>query len=173
MSEIDISQIFNTIADVLNQCQEGIACHEKLIEKFTTIYKNYKKFDQSVFFDKLEECVKLILIQKAPHSNADICIQFVVKFVNSLTTISSNNTNESSSEENVENPFFFRFTDFLLEKSKVDYDVVRYRCCQIISLLMKDNLMIESIDKDIYDKFVEYLLKRLKDINPTVQVCLY
>jgi hypothetical protein len=193
----DASQIFDSIANVLRQCQQGIASHEKLILKLSEFYA---QCDHSVFFDKFIKCVQSMLISMKSNPNTDICIKFVVKFVHSLTTetkqsslsriasTSSNNENNTNtndndksttekeellpSEKNFENPIFFRFLDFLLENSKVSYDAVRFRCCQIISFLMnyENNRILEFIDKDLYDRLSDYLLLRLKDVNQKVQV---
>lgn len=193
----DASQIFESIANVLRQCQQGIASHEKLIIKLS------KFFDQcdhstNAFFDKFIKCVQSMLISMKSNPNTDLCIKFVVKFVHSLTTetkqsslsriISTSSNNENnindndkstteeeealSSEKYFENPIFFRFLDFLLENSQVSYDAVRFRCCQIISFLMNDenSRILEFIDQDLYDRLTDYLLLRLKDVNQKVQV---
>lgn len=123
----------------------------------------------------------------------DKVIDFVTKFATSLSTSQQANgdatlvadtTKRTQNEENTsvltnqtqqttiledDNIFLTSLIEHLIEISRANSDVVRYRCCQILSKLMVAISNDQFIDEDLYDRLSDSLLERLKDVNSRVQ----
>lgn len=79
-----------------------------------------------------------------------------------------NRTQQSTILED-DNIFLTTLLDYLIEISRANSDVVRFRCCQLLSKLMVAISNDQFIDEDLYDRLSDSLLERLKDINSRVQ----
>lgn len=123
----------------------------------------------------------------------DKVIDFVTKFATSLSTshqangdatLVADTTKRTQNEENMtvlinqtqqttiledDNIFLTSLIEHLIEISRANSDVVRYRCCQILSKLMVAISNDQFIDEDLYDRLSDSLLERLKDVNSRVQ----
>jgi condensin complex subunit 3 len=187
-------KLYKELATLLNQSQDSVAAHAKLIQKCQKLYKE-NPFD--TFFETFTLVMQGIMITMVKNSNVDRIIDFIAKLSSSLSNSNgqdenkppANNAtnaqpsdpsqtnmdidnNQSQQDEDIEfeNPFLTSLIDYLIENNKANSDAVRYRCCHILSKLMCAINNEQFIDEDLYDRLCDSLLERLKDINSRVQV---
>ncbi|KAK7466706.1 hypothetical protein BaRGS_00037193 [Batillaria attramentaria] len=161
-----------TIKDVLLQCQAGMQCHTKLIK---VLKKIYNTMGVEAFWADFQNLLKFPMVVYNREPTVERTIDFVAKFVTSLTAKQTPQTQEQDGEgtgqEDAEtNPLLQKLFDFLLENHSAKDRAVRFRVCQLVTKLLSNMGEEAMIDDALYERVFRCMLERLRDKTAVVRV---
>ncbi|XP_043255014.1 condensin complex subunit 3-like [Colletes gigas] len=136
-------------------------CHKSNIKK---LMKYYQQYELPEFWASFVLCFKLPLTIAQHHPRVEHTLQFVAKFAVSLLNV----TNEESEESLC--PFFSQLFDFLLSHLCAKDQVVRFRICNFLHILLNSMGDQAFLDDNLCDKITVSMMDRLLDKSPKVRV---
>lgn len=140
------------IVEIFEEAKESTARHQKLLKKLENLKNNT---DEELFFQSFFNCIKVILHADLKANKAELnrTMLFAVKFsVN----------RKQDADDSVEMDEFLKSVLYeTLKFHDIDLVVERYRCCQFITMVLKE-IGDEGIGDDVWDAIQGAMLERLQ-----------
>lgn len=143
------------ISLIFNETKESTSRHQKLLQKLENIRINS---DEEQFFQNFFKCIRIIFHMDLKTSKAEVnrLMSFAVKFcVNKKLPENSDQKDE----------FLKRVLLEALRFHNVDFMTERFRCCQFVTMLLKE-IGDECIDNEVWDAIQDAMLERLQVCGP-------
>lgn len=153
--------IMREINEIFDEAKESTARHQKLLKKLANLKE---KTDGERFFNAFFHCIKAIFHADLKSSKAEVnrVMLFAVKFCVNNGRKQETAVDDDDDEDSVAMDEFLRRVLYeALKYHDVDLVVERYRCCQFITMLLKE-IGDEGIDDDAWDAIQGAMLERLE-----------
>ncbi|XP_019549483.3 condensin complex subunit 3 [Aedes albopictus] len=143
------------IQTILN-AQESETSHVKLIKELKNIYPTipHESFMKS-FIQSLKGAMQHDETNEFANNRLKLCAKFIA--------------DPDHSEQELTHPIIITAFDWLLNTIS-PAAIVRFRICQFVNLVLNAMGPEASLDDDICDKILRYMLERMRDVAPNVRV---
>lgn len=146
------------ISEIFEEAKESTARHQKLLKKLENIRNS---FNEKLFFEGFLTCIKVIFNADLKVKKAEVnrVMLFAVKFCVNGNKRETQNCVDNSDVEMDE------FLKQVINETLKFHDnvsmVERYRCCQFITMILKE-MGDECIDDETWDAIQAAMLERLQ-----------
>ncbi|XP_064602516.1 condensin complex subunit 3-like [Liolophura sinensis] len=147
-----------TMKDVFVECGSSLQCHNKQLK---SLQKIYTAMDPEAFWLEFVHLLKYPMVVYAREPVVERTIEFVAKFVCSVS-----NASEVDSDDN---SLLNKLVTFLLQSHSACNQGVRFRSCQLINKLLTNLGEDAHIDDDLYNEIFSGMLERARDKLPLVR----
>ncbi|XP_062540619.1 condensin complex subunit 3 [Armigeres subalbatus] len=143
------------IQTILN-AQENETSHAKLIKELKNIYPSvaHESFMKS-YIQSLKGAMQHDETNEYANNRLKLCAKFIA--------------DPDHSEQDITHPIIITAFDWLLNTIS-PAAIVRFRICQFVNLVLNAMGPEASLDDDICDKILRYMLERMRDVAPNVRV---
>lgn len=143
------------IQTILN-AQENETSHAKLIKELKNIYPTvtHESFMKS-FIQSLKGAMQHDETNEYANNRLKLCAKFIA--------------DPDHTEQEITHPIIITAFDWLLNTIS-PAAIVRFRICQFVNLVLNAMGPEASLDDDICDKILRYMLERMRDVAPNVRV---
>ncbi|NXH70654.1 CND3 protein, partial [Hydrobates tethys] len=156
---------FLQVKEAFQLAQKPHQNHAKLVVSLKSTYNQLE--DKEDFNEKFIHFLKYAMIIYRREPAVEQVINFVAKFVTSLSQMENEDGNEEGEEDNLLLNYVF---NFLLESHHANSHAVRFRTCQLVNKILGNMPENAQIDDDLFDKINEAMLIRLKDKFSNVRI---
>lgn len=130
--------------------------------------KIYSTLGMEAFWKDFEPLIKFPMVVYNREPAVERTIDFIAKFVTSLSKPAPDGENQASDDES--NPLLLKLFDFLLQHHNAAERAVRFRACQLITKLLANMGEEATIDDALYERVFHCMLERLRDKAAVVRV---
>ncbi|XP_055535074.1 condensin complex subunit 3 [Wyeomyia smithii] len=136
--------------------QESETSHVKLLKELKNIYPTvtHESFMKS-FIQSLKGAMQHEELNDYANNRLKLCAKFIA--------------HPDYSEQEETHPIILHSFDWLL-KTISPVSTIRFRICQFVNLVLNAMGPEASLDDDICDKILRYMLERMRDVAPIVRV---
>lgn len=163
---------FCPLRELFIECQDTQDQHG-LLKRF---YNMYKITDKDDFTSKFLSLIRHPMVVYTREPCVEKTIQFLSKAVTYVAVRDNKkNTKEPNPDKNGEeddemHPLLSSLFNFLLDVHSAKERAIRFRVCQLVTLLLKDLGEGAQIDDELYDRIYRCMVQRLRDKSAQVRV---